>query len=123
MVSSVGYEYFIAPIDLCDDDYFVGSTGSLSVKVDESDILEKCGKSFKGTCYIFIRAYWMKEDGTIGGYTSPAEATFIYSPHKTLMYHNGKKYVECIPYVFYKNRWVECIPHYHDGHKWVKSSH
>ena len=43
--------------------------------------------------------------------------------HKTMMYHDGSKWVECIPHYYDGSKWVECEPYYHDGTAWKECSH
>lgn len=60
---------------------YIGGTRNLSATISESKILEKCGSSFRGTCYLFVCAEWY--DGKErGGWTTPSASalTFVYDP-------------------------------------------
>ena len=63
---------------------------------------------------------------TGSGKTSSAsnEVTFTYKlPFKTVKYHNGTAWVECIAYYHDGTRWVKCDLYYHNGTKWNLSDH
>ena len=63
---------------------------------------------------------------TGSGKTSSASnrVTFTYKPpFKTVKYHNGTAWVECIAYYHDGTRWVKCDLYYHDGTKWNLSDH
>ena len=38
--------------------------------------------------------------------------------HKTMRYHNGSAWVECVPHYYDGSRWVQCDPYYYDGSGW-----
>ncbi len=78
-IAAVYYQYFVGPASTYSDSYHIGTTQSLSAAVSQSEILEKCGSSFRGTCYLFVRAYW--DDGTEnGGWIAPSAVSFVYDP-------------------------------------------
>lgn len=60
-----------------------------------------------------------------GKTSSPSNGiTFTYKPpFKTIKYHNGTAWVECIAYYHDGTRWVKCDLYYHDGTKWNLSDH
>lgn len=63
---------------------------------------------------------------TGSGKTSSASngVTFTYKPpFKTIKYHNGTAWVECIAYYHDGTRWVKCDLYYHNGTKWNLSDH
>lgn len=63
---------------------------------------------------------------TGSGKTSSASngVTFTYKPpFKTVKYHNGTAWVECIAYYHDGTRWVKCDLYYHNGTKWNLSDH
>lgn len=63
---------------------------------------------------------------TGSGLTSEAsnEVTFTYKPpFKTVKYHTGSNFVECIGYYHNGTRWVKCDIYYHDGTGWKLSDH
>lgn len=43
--------------------------------------------------------------------------------HKTVKYHNGSNWVECVPYYYDGSNWVQCDPYYYDGTSWKECSH
>lgn len=60
---------------------YIGGTRNLSATISQKKILEKCGSSFRGTCYLFVCAEWY--DGKErGGWTTPSASalTFVYDP-------------------------------------------
>lgn len=120
--STIYYQYFVGPSSTYSDSYHVGTTTSLSATITEANILSKCGSGFDGVCYIFVRAYW-DNGSTNGGWTTPTGKAFTYTPHRTIKYHNGSSWVECIPYYYNGSSWVECIPYYYNGSSWVECSH
>lgn len=73
------YQYFVGPSSTYSDSYHVGTTTSLSATITQQNIIDKCGNSFTGTCYIFVRAYW-KEGTTTGGWSVPTASKFTYDP-------------------------------------------
>ena len=78
-IAAVYYQYFVGPTSTYSDSYHIGTTQSLSAAVSQNKILEKCGSSFRGTCYLFVRAYW--DDGTEnGGWIAPSAVSFVYDP-------------------------------------------
>lgn len=77
---TVYYQYFVGPNNTYSDGYCVGETTELGATITQEQILSKCGNSFTGTCYLFVRAYW-KGNGTSGGWTTPSySGTFVYDP-------------------------------------------
>lgn len=63
---------------------------------------------------------------TGSGKTSSASngVTFTYKPpFKTIKYHNGTDWVECIAYYHDGTKWVKCDLYYHNGTKWILSDH
>lgn len=63
---------------------------------------------------------------TGGGKTSSVsnEVTFTYKPpFKTIKYHNGTNWVECIAHYHNGTKWVKCDLYYNDGIKWNLSNH
>lgn len=77
---TVYYQYFVGPNNTYSDGYCVGETTELGATITQEQILSKCGNSFTGTCYLFVRAYW-KGNGTSGGWITPSySGTFVYDP-------------------------------------------
>lgn len=63
---------------------------------------------------------------TGSGLTSEAsnEVSFTYKPpFKTVKYHTGSSFVECIGYYHNGTKWVKCDVYYHDGTGWKLSDH
>lgn len=63
---------------------------------------------------------------TGSGKTSSASngVTFTYKPpFKTIKYHNGTTWTECIAYYHNGTKWVKCDVYYHDGTGWKLSDH
>lgn len=77
--TAIYYQYFVGPSSAYSDSYHVGTTTSLSATITQQNILDKCGSSFTGTCYIFVRAYW-QEGTTTGGWSVPTASKFTYDP-------------------------------------------
>ncbi len=118
--ATIYYQYFVGPSSTYSDSYHVGTTTGLSATITESDILNKCGSSFDGTCYLFVRAYW-QDGSTTGGWTTPTGSAFTYTAHRTVSYHDGSGWVECIVYYHDGSSWVECVPYYYSG-GWIECS-
>ena len=38
--------------------------------------------------------------------------------HKTMRYHDGNAWVECVPHYYDGSRWIQCDPYYYDGSGW-----
>ena len=52
------------------------------------------------------------------------EVSFTYKPpFKTIKYHTGSSFVECIGYYHNGTKWVKCDIYYHDGTGWKLSDH
>lgn len=52
------------------------------------------------------------------------EVSFTYKPpFKTIKYHTGSNFVECIGYYHNGTKWVKCDIYYHDGTGWKLSDH
>lgn len=119
--STIYYQYFVGPSSTYSDSYHVGTTTSLSATITEANILAKCGSSFDGTCYVFVRAYW-DNGSTQGGWSTPTGKAFTYTPHRTVKYYNGSSWVECIVYYYNGSSWIECVPYYYNN-GWVECSH
>lgn len=77
--TTIYYQYFVGPSNTYSDSYHVGTTTSLSATITQQNIIDKCGSSFTGTCYIFVRAYW-QEGTTTGGWGTPTASKFTYDP-------------------------------------------
>lgn len=77
--TTIYYQYFVGPSNTYSDSYHVGTTTSLSATITQQNIIDKCGSSFTGTCYIFVRAYW-QEGTTTGGWSTPTASKFTYDP-------------------------------------------
>ena len=120
--SSIYYQYFVGPSSTYSDSYHIGTTSALTATITEANILAKCGSTFEGTCYVFVRAYW-DNGSTQGGWTTPTGKAFTYAPHRTVKYYNDGSWVECIPYYYTESGWVECIPYYYTESRWVECSH
>ena len=63
---------------------------------------------------------------TGSGLTSGAsnEVSFTYKPpFKTVKYHTGSSFVECIGYYHNGTKWIKCDVYYHDGTGWKLSDH
>lgn len=120
--ATIYYQYFVGPSSTYSDSYHIGTTTGLTATITEANILAKCGSSFSGTCYVFVRAYW-DNGSTTGGWSTPTGKAFSYTPHRTVKYFNGSSWVECIPYYFNGSSWIECIPYYFNGSSWVECSH
>ena len=118
--ATIYYQYFVGPSSTYSDSYHVGTTTGLSATITESDILNKCGSGFDGTCYLFVRAYW-QDGSTTGGWTTPTGSAFTYTAHRTVSYHDGSGWVECIVYYHDGSGWVECVPYYYSG-GWIECS-
>lgn len=91
------------------------TTTSTSYTVDES-----IAKNW-GTSSVKITVV-----ATGSGLTSEAsnEVTFTYKPpFKTVKYHTGSNFVECIGYYHNGTKWVKCDVYYHDGTGWKLSDH
>ena len=55
---------------------------------------------------------------------SSNSVTYTYAAgYKTVKYHNGTAWVECIAYYHDGTRWVKCDLYYHNGTKWNLSDH
>lgn len=77
--ATIYYQYFVGPSSTYSDSYHIGTTTGLSATITEANILAKCGSSFSGTCYLFVRAYW-DNGSTQGGWYTPTAKTFVYDP-------------------------------------------
>ena len=63
---------------------------------------------------------------TGGGKTgsSTNAVTFTYKPaYKTIKYHNGTSWIECIVYYHNGTKWIKCDTYYHTGSTWSLSNH
>lgn len=49
-------------------------------------------------------------------------ASFAAEPHKTVKYHDGTGFVECIPHVYDGSEFKEVEPYYYNGSEWVLCS-
>ena len=83
--ATIRYQYFVGPSSTYSDSYHIGTTTSLSATISEANIIAECGTGFGAsssgsTCYLFVRAYWEKSDGTTGGWTTPTGVAFTYLP-------------------------------------------
>jgi len=65
--------------------------------------------------YKVVAVSTLTRDGASTSYTT-------LSVHKTLGYHDGTRFVVCIPYVWDGSSWVEVEPYYWDGTRWVLCS-
>lgn len=82
--ATIKYQYFVGPSSTYSDDYRIGETTGLSVALTEENIISKCGAGFGAStsgsiCYIFVRAYWEKNDEQ-GGWVEPQGKEFTYYP-------------------------------------------
>ena len=83
--ATIYYQYFVGPSSTYSDSYHIGTTTGLSHTITEDEIISKCGTGFGAsangsTCYLFVRAYWHKPDGTEGGWITPTGVAFTYFP-------------------------------------------
>lgn len=77
----IKYQYFVGPSSTYSDSYHVGTTTATSATITQAMIQQKCGSSFSGTCYIFVRAYWGNaDDSETGGWSTPTGVAFTYDP-------------------------------------------
>lgn len=120
--STIYYQYFVGPSSTYSDSYHIGTTTGLTATITEANILSKCGSSFSGTCYVFVRAYW-DNGSSQGGWYTPTGKAFTYTPHRTIKYYNGSSWIECIPYYYNGSSWIECVPYYYNGSSWIECSH
>lgn len=63
---------------------------------------------------------------TGSGVTSVAsnEVTYTYKPpYKTIKYHDGTSWIECIVYYHNGTKWIKCDTYYHTGSTWSLSNH
>jgi len=65
--------------------------------------------------YKVVAVSTLTRDGASMSYTT-------LSVHKTLGYHDGTRFVVCIPYAWNGSAWVEVEPYYWDGTRWVLCS-
>lgn len=81
-IAAIDYHYYIGTQKTYSgNSSYIGGTRNLSATISQSKILEKCGSSFMGTCYLFVCAEWY--DGKErGGWTTPSASalTFVYDP-------------------------------------------
>ena len=119
----IQYQYFVGPSSAYSESYHVGTTSGLTATITENMIKQKCGTNFKGTCYLFVRAYWTNADGSsVGGWSLSSSVAFQYTPHNTVGYFNGSSWIECIVYYYNGTTWTECVPYRFDGTTWIECS-
>ena len=57
-------------------------------------------------------------------YAWGGEIIFSSKPvHRTVMYFDGTKFVECVPYYYNGAGYVEAEPYYYNGQGWIQTSH
>ena len=100
---NIYYQFFIGPTSTYSDDYCVnGSTTESTITIPWTIILSKCGKEFRGTCYLYVRAYY--DNGTTkGGWYAPSAYTFNYNPDPLHINYNGNT----LYYLYYNGTLVQ----------------
>lgn len=117
--TSIYYQYFVGPNPTYNDTYHIGDTNNLSAIITEENIISKCGEGEK-TCYLFVRAYWIKDD-VHGGWMAPTGKPFYYIPDTgALMYYDGFNWIQCNVYYYDGTQWKECIPYIYNGNTWIE---
>lgn len=71
---------------------------------------------------------WTLSNGDIvtnNKFTMPTQnvtLTALYRLPRTVAYHNGTEYKQCIPYYYDGTDWVKTEPYYYDGTDWIECS-